>query len=263
MNCRSTESLFSAFLDDALSQSERRSFEAHLLGCRRCSHSLRELKGTLALLGDLAKAPAPELAPHFEDDLMARIRSGEAMRPTMVEWLQGLFAFDRLRPVLATGAAAVAVLVVLFLVRQPQDTTVTPGTTGLIATTSDDPVVETATTEDARTEPAAETVAIAPDAPTAPAARPATGSSLSAPDAQELHPALGDQPNGIIQIVDRVASEPSPALDSALPNPGALFADEYVTDRFYLQRAGSFIGPRQATSVPVSDRGSDDVYIEF
>ena len=110
MNCRSTESLFSAFLDDALSQSERRSFEAHLLGCRRCSLSLREMKSTLALLDDVAKAPAPELAPHFEDDLMARIRSGEAMRPTMVEWLQGWFGLDRLRPALATGAAAAAVI---------------------------------------------------------------------------------------------------------------------------------------------------------
>jgi hypothetical protein len=58
------------------------------------------------------------------------------------------------------------------------------------------------------------------------------------------------------------ASRPE-AGSSALPNPNALFADEYVTDQFYLQRTGSFVGPRQPTSVPVSDRGSDDVYIEF
>ena len=259
MNCRSTESLFSAFLDDALSQSERPSFEAHLLGCRRCSLSLREMKSTLALLDGVAKAPAPELAPHFEEDLMARIRSGEAMRPTMVEWLQGWFALDRLRPALTTGAAAAAVIVVLFVVQQ-RNPDGSPVDDGLTAATSDAPIAETIATNDAPVEPAIETVASAPDAADTPAP-PAPRRSVPALETTPVP--LGDQANGIIQVVDRVTPESSPELDSALPNPGALFADEYVTDRFYLQRAGSFIGPRQATSVPVSDRGSDDVYIEF
>ena len=50
MNCRSAESLFSAFLDDELNQKERRGLEAHLLSCKRCSMSVRELRASLQLL---------------------------------------------------------------------------------------------------------------------------------------------------------------------------------------------------------------------
>ena len=49
MNCRSAESLFSAFLDDELNQNERRFLESHLLSCRRCTASMRELKASLDL----------------------------------------------------------------------------------------------------------------------------------------------------------------------------------------------------------------------
>jgi hypothetical protein len=258
------ESHFSAFLDDALSQAERRSFESHLLGCRRCSLSLREVKGALALLGDVANAQEPDLSPHFDDDLMDRIRSGEAMRPTMVEWLQGFFAFDRLRPVLATGAAAMVVVVALFVI-QEQGRDATPAAPGLAsgeraaseapvptAIAADVPVAGTSTLDAAPSRPSTAVMATAP--PTA---------STPSRDAARTGTTPADEANGIIQVVDRISTESPAGLESAVPNPGALFADEYVTDQFYLQRTGTFIGPRQATSVPVSDRSSDDVYIEF
>jgi hypothetical protein len=274
MNCRSAESLFSAFLDDVLSQAERRSFEAHLLGCRRCPVSLREFKGALALLGDVAAAPAPEFGPHFDEDLMARIRSGEAMRPSMIEWLRGLFAFDRLRPALAVGATA-CVLVVAVVALWPSAPSVveTPELASREPASAPEasvaePGSQTASRPAAETPAPIETPAPATTAAPAPAALAASApaaSSASRPEAgsSALRPLSGNAANGIIQVVDRLVPGHAAELDSALPNPNALFADEYVTDQFYLQRTGSFVGPRQPTFVPVSDRGSDDVYIEF
>ena len=113
MNCRSAEPLLSAFLEDDLSQKERRSLEAHILACRRCSLSVRELRATLELMQNV---PYVETSPHFEEDLLARIRSGEAMRPTVVEWLKGLMEPARLRPLFLAGAGACAVWIGVMLV---------------------------------------------------------------------------------------------------------------------------------------------------
>lgn len=258
MNCRSAESHFSEFLDDALSQAERRSFEAHLLSCRRCSQSLREMKGAMALLGGVAKASVVETSPHFEDDLMDRIRSGEAMRPTVIEWLQGLLEPARLRPVLMTGAAACALAVaILFAARGDQNAPGTPGS-GPIASSNPAPAV-TAPPEGA-TPSAGETLSPAPviASSTAPA-RP----SRRAPADATPRLAGSDAPNGVIEIVDRAAPGQGAEMESAIPNPNALFADEYVTDQFILQRGRAAGGAQQPSAVPVTDRGSDDVYIEF
>src|SRR5512140_605687 len=144
MNCRSAESLFSAFLDDELNQAERRNFESHLLGCRRCSQSLRELKGAMALVLDASVSTSAETSPHFEDDLMDRIRSGEAMRPTLIEWLHGLLTPQALRPVFVVGAGACAVVVAALIFHvnpfpdsagstSPQVATSGAGTSGAVA----------------------------------------------------------------------------------------------------------------------------------
>ena len=255
MNCRSAESHFSEFLDDALSQSERRSFEAHLLSCRRCSQSLRELKGALALLGDVAKAPSVETSLHFEDDLMDRIRSGEAMRPTVIEWLQGFLEPARLRPVLMTGAAACALAVAfLYIPIGGEDAIRTPE----IASSSRAPSVAAPSNDAAPSagEPVSQApVVVASSAP----ARP----SRPAPADATPRLAGSDAPNGVIEVVDRAVPGQGTELESAIPNPNALFADEYVTDQFILQRGRAAGGAQQPSAVPVSDRGSDDVYIEF
>ncbi|HSQ59899.1 MAG TPA: zf-HC2 domain-containing protein [Acidobacteriota bacterium] len=255
MNCRSVESHFSDFLDDALSQAERRSFEAHLLGCRRCSHSLREMKSALALLGDAAKATVVETSPHFEDDLMDRIRSGEAMRPTVIEWLRGFLEPARLRPVFMTGAAACALaLAVLFVNRGDPNA---PGT-GPIASSSQAPSV---TAPAGNATPAAEAT-VTPEPVVVASSAPARPSRRAPADAT---PSLtgADAPNGVLEIVDRAAPGQGTELESALPNPNALFTDEYVTDQFLLQRGRAAGGAQQPSAVPVTDRGSDDVYIEF
>lgn len=251
MNCRSAESLFSAFLDDELTQAERRHFESHLLGCRRCSQSVRELKGAMALVSEAVTASAIETSPHFEDDLMDRIRSGEAMRPTVVEWLQRFLVPERLGPAFLVGASACAVFVaaVLFQGAMRPDVTKTPVMAGR---STSDPVTASPTVP--VSSAVAELPAVAPPATTIASAVP-TVNRTSAPRQSDA--------NGIVEIADRAIPTNRAELDSALPNPDAQFVDEYVTDHFFLQRGGVVSDPQQSSLVPVTDKGSDGVYIEF
>jgi hypothetical protein len=64
-------------------------------------------------------------------------------------------------------------------------------------------------------------------------------------------------------VADRTVPMNRADLDSALPNPDARFADEYVTDKFILQRGRVVTSPQPPSLVPVTDQASDDVYIEF
>ena len=115
MNCRSAEVLYSSFVEDELSQKERHALESHLAECLRCSAAVDELRATVELMAAL---PSYEPGPHFEDDVMDRIRTGEALRPTIVEWLSEWLAPARLRPVFLTGAAA-CVAWIAFLIVNP------------------------------------------------------------------------------------------------------------------------------------------------
>ena len=116
MNCRSAESLYAAFIEDELSQEEQRSLEAHLMGCRRCSVAVKELRETLALVNASA-LPTVETSPHFEEEIFDRIRSGEALRPTLIEWIGGFWTADRLRPVFLGGAAVCALWIAVIVAR--------------------------------------------------------------------------------------------------------------------------------------------------
>ena len=245
MNCRSSESLFSAFLDDELSQAERRDFESHLLGCRRCSQSLREFKSMMSLVADTAVAV--ETSPHFEDDVMDRIRSGEAMRPTVIEWLHGLLSPERLRPAFMVGAGACAVFIATLLFNpKPIDKST------LVAT--NDAKEPAATTSFAPTP-----VASVPTPAASTTQAPVTVASRVNDTPRVTAPSNGG--NGIVEIADRVIPSKDAADSDLQPNPQ--FTDEYVTDQFFLQRGQTSSDPQQPSLVPVTDKTANGVYIEF
>ncbi|HYR69343.1 MAG TPA: zf-HC2 domain-containing protein [Candidatus Dormibacteraeota bacterium] len=251
MNCRSAEPLLSAFLEDDLSQKERRSLEAHLLACRRCSLSVRELRATLELMQNV---PYMETSPHFEEDLLARIRSGEAMRPTVVEWLKGLIEPARLRPLFLAGAGACAVWIGVMVVNpngvnrrtNVADVTVPSHQAAgpsVAATPSQEPSkVEVASL--AAPSAGTETVQRQPNGRTASHSSPARGSTQS-----------GDA------LDESVWPTPASSQDAAVPNPASRYDDQYITDQFFLER--DLGGSNNPTITPVSDRPSDDVYITF
>ena len=250
MNCRSAANLFSAFLDDELNAAERRDFESHLLGCRRCSQTLRELKGAMALVLDASVASTAETSPHFEDDVMSRIRSGEAMRPSVVEWLHGLLAPISFRPLLA-GAAGVCAVVAAVVLFQGQQTKETP------RFASRDASVGTVTAPPS--DPSASSATRTSSGPGQADATPNTTLASASPTLPKATPTRGG--NGIVEIADRVV--PSRNAKGAATDADSQFVDEYVQDHFFLQRGSTASDPQQSTIVPVTDKASDDVYIEF
>lgn len=253
MNCRSAESLYSAFLEEELSQEERRSMEAHLMACRRCSVAVKELRHTLTLMSAL---PSVATSPHFEEEIFDRIRSGEALRPTLIEWLGGFFTPERLRPVFLGGAAVCAVWIAV-IVTHPAN--FLPGN-GTVA--NREAQAPNATSTDAGSLDASESVAMTPDAesasePSAPVFGP-RAAFASEPSNVVSGPTAGRAATGD-QWADRKSPATSNGSDSAL-TPGSPFQDEYILDQFYLER-GSERGTQSI--VPVSGDATDDVYITF
>jgi anti-sigma factor RsiW len=250
MNCRSAESLFSSFLEDELSQKERRSFETHLLSCRRCSVAIRELRATIDMVQDL---PEVETSPHFEEDVLARIRSGEAMRPSVADWVRGLLEPARLRPVFLAGAGACAVWIGVMVAGQSG---IFQGASSVATTTPGK-----ASSSGAVVPSTPGLASIVNPAGSQPATPASTGATLaSATPAAKAPRASRSGSRSNNAWADRQWTGTAGNQDSTLPNPGARYVDEYITDQFYIDRG--FEG--QSPSVtPVSDHPSDDVEIQF
>jgi hypothetical protein len=91
------------YLEGDLDLDRRAIVDAHLAGCEECSRELGELRSTVALLRGL---PDPVPPADLVDNIMSRVRSGEA-RPSLISRI-GAWAEDFLWPGLAVPAAAAA-----------------------------------------------------------------------------------------------------------------------------------------------------------
>jgi hypothetical protein len=242
MNCRSAEDLFSPFLEEELSQAERRELESHLDDCRRCSTVIEELRATVALMGSL---PSYETSPHFEEDVMDRIRSGEALRPTIIEWLSQWLAPARLRPVFLTGAAACAAWIAFIMVN--------PGARQATMFANHNTQA-----------PAAASAAKPSDTPALPSGSEEIASApspASVPQATTVTtPRSGDTGAFRAAAESEVASRSPQTPDSSVGKDAATYQDEYILDQFYLNRSSE---DGVHSIVPVTGRPSDDVYITF
>jgi anti-sigma factor RsiW len=245
MNCRSAEDLFSSFLEEELSQKERRVLESHLTECRRCTDAVEELRATVELVSSL---PTYETSPHFEDEILDRIRSGEALRPTLVEWLSEWLAPARLKPVFLAGATASAVWIALLLVHP----TLQPAST--IANRDSAPAATTASPNTGVSNPSP--APVLPAGSETIASAPQTAPSLAPPAPQATKPATGRATGAGGDL----ASRPSSPSDSAASATSAPYQDEYILDQFYLNRSSD---DGVHSIVPVTGRASDDVYIVF
>jgi hypothetical protein len=252
MNCRSAESLYSAFIEDELNQEEQRSLEAHLMGCRRCSVAVKELRETLVLMSAL---PTVETSPHFEEEIFDRIRSGEALRPTLIEWLGDFWTADRLRPVFLGGAAVCALWITVIIARP---STFFSSGAGL----NREAVAPSPNSPDAGSLASSGDVAATPGTETAPAPvfGPRAALASSAPAGTSRSANRGSANGDDFQWVDSQVPVASAGSDSALRDPGARFQDEYILDQFYLDRGTGRDAP---PIVPVSGNSTDDVYITF
>lgn len=230
MNCRSAESLFSSFVEDEISQEERRALEAHLMGCRRCSLGIREIKATMSVLHDL-----PQVAPsaQFDEDVYARIRSGEGLRPTVGDVIREIFAPVRLRPVFMAGAAVCAVWIAVTLSPFGKGSTPIQGV-------------------DSRT-------AVRPSSDPSPGATP-TPTSDAAP-AIPAGRAAAPPPEAVSVVASaphHTAATQDSIVDTQIPEQG--YKDEIINDQFYLERG---LEGQNPAVVPVNTTSDDGVYIIF
>lgn len=257
MNCRSAEHLFSAFIEDELSQEERRSLESHLMSCRRCALSVKELRASLELMASL---PNVETSVHFEEEVMDRIRSGEALRPTLIEWLGEMLTPARLRPVFLAGAAVCAVWISTLLIH--------PGTGDLRPQVARNPA-ETSPSANHPPEIASSDAsrdAASPAAPTRMNTTPGTARTVvaAAPSvtaSKRNGTAAPTGATGDYAWADDQVPMNASGVDSMDSNhSGTKYQDEYILDRFYLNRSDQ---NGVHSIVPVSGQSADDVYITF
>jgi anti-sigma factor RsiW len=73
--CRQAVGLVTAYLDGALSRSDRARFETHLAACRHCHTYLEQIRTTIALTG---RVEPDVLDPQAQDELIALYRSWRA-----------------------------------------------------------------------------------------------------------------------------------------------------------------------------------------
>ena len=240
MNCRSAESLFSSYIEDEISQEERRNVESHLMGCRRCSLAMREVRATMTML---ARIPEVEVQPsaHFEEDVYARIRSGEGLRPTAVEWIRELLVPARLRPafmaVAGVCAVAIAAIVSPFGQGLLHPTAVTSIAARPEATATGLP--REAAPGSGITNPSTTLVQTAPAGVPGPAPRERRSSVIAS--ASQQNPVAGDS------IVDGRIDRPH-------------YDDQIINDTFYLERGSQGQNP---AVVPVNETQGDGVYVIF
>lgn len=73
--CQEMVELITDYLEDALSRSQRRRFEAHLAGCEHCTEYLRQMRATIRLTGRLREE---DLTPAMREEFAELYRRWRA-----------------------------------------------------------------------------------------------------------------------------------------------------------------------------------------
>ena len=73
--CQELVELVSDYLEGALSDADRARFEAHIAGCDGCTTYVRQMRDTLALMGELT---TESISPEAQADLLAAFRDWKA-----------------------------------------------------------------------------------------------------------------------------------------------------------------------------------------
>jgi hypothetical protein len=201
------------------------------MGCRRCSVVLRDLRATMSILQREALLVQP--SAHFDEDVYAKIRSGEGLRPSAWELVRELLSPIRLRPALMAGAG-VSAMAVAFAISPMGQALFHP----------------TAATMTASRGPALSQPSISVPSPA-----PATvvAERVVAPDPRTASPR-----SSIVASAPRTPATRDSIVDGAAPVPR--YNDEIINDQFYLDRGS----PGQDPSVvPVNTSQDDGVFIVF
>jgi len=116
MNCRYARENFSGYIEQELSEAERRDIAAHLARCAKCTSELFAMQKAMSLV---RWVPRHEGSPGFEERLMRRI-AAEERQPARPEWWRGALStlaarWDDLVAAMMVPAPVGALLVALLL----------------------------------------------------------------------------------------------------------------------------------------------------
>jgi anti-sigma factor RsiW len=73
--CQELVELVTDYLEGALSEKDRRRFEAHIAGCPNCTAYVEQIRLTVRATGALTEE---QLDPHARDELLAAFRTWKA-----------------------------------------------------------------------------------------------------------------------------------------------------------------------------------------
>ena len=73
--CQELVELVSDYFEGALSDADRARFEAHIAGCDNCTAYVRQMRETIALMGELT---TESISPEAQADLLAAFRDWKA-----------------------------------------------------------------------------------------------------------------------------------------------------------------------------------------
>jgi len=76
--CQQAVELVTDYLEDALSRTDRRRYEAHLAGCPHCTEYLAQMRKTIELTGTLTP---DDLSPQMQDEFIALYRQWRDEHP--------------------------------------------------------------------------------------------------------------------------------------------------------------------------------------
>ena len=79
LTCQQAVDLVTAYLEGALTRSQRRRFETHLAGCPHCPEYLAQMRAVIALAGSITP---DELTPRMRSEFISIYQRWQADEPT-------------------------------------------------------------------------------------------------------------------------------------------------------------------------------------
>jgi hypothetical protein len=113
-NCRKCRSMFIEVLYNELDHEQKKSFDAHLEACSKCTKDFEKMRETMGVLSQRARTePDPLFWDSYWDKLVDRMEETERSVPAIVKWWQRFWQSIRFQPSwtyrVATAVALIAI----------------------------------------------------------------------------------------------------------------------------------------------------------
>jgi hypothetical protein len=247
MTCREIENTLPGYLDDALSEEERRHIEEHLAACPQCREVLADLKRAVGLVQDIADVEPP---PWLKQKIMAQVREEADRKKGIIQKL--FFPLHIKIPLEAFATVLVAVLAFyMYKASGPEVSRIEPHSAPVYATGKDQVPAKSR-----------QTPASAPPQTLAPRPLASEAAEKDKGLAPVSQPTREDEPRhaekrigGEGKLAER---KPPPPLIKAEERETRPPKDKEVSDTVGLGRLQAFSHPQQAPLLEEKSKASAD-----